>query len=66
MDIVITLQTDALTLRPAQLIAEATSEDGTIDIRTVIDASRWDEDIVIEEPSEAEPSAVPTPEPSPS
>ena len=66
VDVVITLQTDALTLRPAQLIAEATSEDGTIDIRTVIDASRWDEDIVIEEPSESEPSAAPTPEPSPS
>ena len=65
MDIVITLQTDALTLRPAQLVAEATSEDGTIDIRTVIDASRWDEDIVIEEPSETEPSRCP-PEPSPS
>ncbi len=56
VDIVITLQTDALTLRPAQLVAEATSEDGTVDIRTVIDASRWDEDIVIEEPSETEPS----------
>jgi hypothetical protein len=66
VDIVITLQTDALTLRPAQLISEATSEDGTIDIRTVIDASQWDEDIVIEEPSEAEPPAEATPEPSPS
>ncbi len=53
------------TLRPVQLVAEASSEDGSIDIRTVIDALRWDEDIVIEEPSEAEPSAVPTPEASP-
>lgn len=65
VDIVLTLQTDALTLRPAQLVAEATSEDGTVDIRTVIDASRWDEDLVIEEPSETEPSAAPSSAASP-
>jgi hypothetical protein len=60
VDIDITLQTDALTLRPAHLVVDATSEDGTIDIHTEVDASQWDEDLVIEEPA----GPVATPEPS--
>jgi len=62
VDIDITLQTDALTLRPAHLIANATSEDGTVDIETKIDVSHWDEDLVIDEPT----GPVATPAPSPS
>ena len=45
-DIDITLQTDALTLRPAHLVIDATSDDGTVDLHLAIDASHWDEDLV--------------------
>ena len=62
VDVDITLQTDALTLRPAHLVVDATSEDGTIDIHTQVDVSHWDEDLVIEEPT----GPVATPAPSPS
>ena len=46
----ITLQTDAQTLRPAHLVADAKSADGTVDIHAVLDAGHWDEDLVIDEP----------------
>ena len=52
VDIDLTLQTDALTLRPARLIADAKSPDGKVDIHTVIDASDWDGNSVIDEPVE--------------
>ena len=50
VDVVMTLQTDALTLRPARLILEAVSADRSVVIRVELDASRWDGDVVIEEP----------------
>jgi hypothetical protein len=50
VDVVITLQTDALTLRPAHIVLDATSADGAVVIHVELDASRWDEDLVIEEP----------------
>ena len=52
MDVDLTLQTDAMTLRPAQLVVDATSDDGAVDIHAVIDASEWDGDVVIDEPVE--------------
>lgn len=60
VDVVITLQTDALTLRPARLDAVATSRDGTIRIHAVVEAGRWDEDLVIDEPS-GDQQATPPP-----
>jgi hypothetical protein len=59
VDIDITLQTDALTLRPANLIVDATSEDGTVYIHWQVAISHWDEDLVIEEPTG--PVATPAP-----
>jgi hypothetical protein len=53
VDVVITLQTDAQTLRPAHLVLDATSADGAVVIHVELDASRWDEDLVIEEPPDA-------------
>ena len=50
VDVVITLQTDALTLRPAHLELDATSADGSVVIHVELDTGRWDEDLVIEEP----------------
>ena len=45
------LDTDAETLRPAHLVLDAVSEDGTVDLHLELDASGWDSaDIVIEEP----------------
>ena len=47
----LTLDTDAETLRPAHLVLDAVSEDGTVDLHLELDASGWDSaDIVIEEP----------------
>ncbi len=47
----LTLDTDMETLRPAHLVLDAVSEDGTVDLHLELDASDWDaEDIVIEEP----------------
>ena len=47
----LTLDTDAETLRPAHLVLDAVSEDGTVDLHLELDASDWDaEDVVIEEP----------------
>lgn len=48
----IVLDTDAQTLRPAHLVLDAVSDDGTIAIHVEIDATDWDSpEIVIEEPS---------------
>ena len=52
VDVDLTLQTDAMTLRPARLIADATSADGKVDIHAVIDAKDWDGNSVIDEPVE--------------
>jgi hypothetical protein len=47
-----TLDTDVETLRPAHLVLDAVSDDGTVDLHLVLDASRWDDPaITIEEPS---------------
>jgi hypothetical protein len=48
----VTLDTDALTLRPAHLVIDAASDDATIVLHLELDASRWDDPgITIEEPS---------------
>jgi hypothetical protein len=47
----ITLDADVATLRPAHLVVEMRSEDGSVDLRLVLDAGRWDDPgVVIEEP----------------
>ncbi|HYO41682.1 MAG TPA: LppX_LprAFG lipoprotein [Candidatus Limnocylindrales bacterium] len=46
----VTLDTDAKTLRPARLVLELARADGSVDLRVVIDISRWDEQVQIEEP----------------
>jgi hypothetical protein len=47
----ITLDADVATLRPVRLVMEMRSEDGSVDLRLVLDASRWDDPgVVIEEP----------------
>lgn len=50
VDLQVTLQTDAETLRPAHLVVDATSADGSVDIHAETDASGWDGDSVIDEP----------------
>lgn len=52
VDLVITLQTDAETLRPAHLVVDGTSADGSVDIHAAIDVSDWDGNSVIDEPVE--------------
>jgi len=47
---VVTLRTDALTLRPASLLVTAASEDGTIDLRLTLDFGDWDGPVRIDEP----------------
>lgn len=47
---VITLQTDALTLRPASLAVAAASADGAIDLRLVLVFGAWDGPVRIDEP----------------
>ena len=47
----LTLDTDSLTLRPSRIVMDVASEDGTVDLHLVVDASRWDEELVIAEPS---------------
>jgi hypothetical protein len=48
----VTLDTDVGTLRPAHLVVDAVSDDGTVDLHLELDASRWDDPaITIEEPS---------------
>jgi hypothetical protein len=49
----VTLDADAATLRPVHLVVDVTSDDGSIDVHLAVDASHWDEDLVIEEPSAA-------------
>jgi hypothetical protein len=47
----VTLDSDVSTLRPAHLVLDMRSEDGSVDLRLVIDASRWDDPgVVIDEP----------------
>ncbi len=40
----VTLDTDVATLRPVQLAVDMRSDDGSVDLHLVVDASRWDED----------------------
>jgi hypothetical protein len=47
---VVTLRTDALTLRPASLLVTSASEDGTIDLRLTLDFGDWDGPVRIDEP----------------
>lgn len=47
---IVTLDSDVATLRPAHLVLEMTSDDGSVDLEVVIDASRWDEPVQIDEP----------------
>ena len=48
----VTLDTDTETLRPAHLLVDAVSDDGTVDLHLALDASQWDDPaITIEEPS---------------
>jgi hypothetical protein len=47
---VVTLRTDALTLRPESLVVTAASDDGTIDLRLTLDFRGWDGPIRIDEP----------------
>ncbi len=47
---VITLQTDALTLRPAALSVLAASTDGTLDLRLTLVFGSWDGPVRIDEP----------------
>jgi hypothetical protein len=49
----VVLDADARTLRPVHLVVDVQSDDGTVDLELVVDASHWDEDLVIEEPSTA-------------
>jgi hypothetical protein len=42
------------TLRPVRLVVDARSADGRLVLHLVVDASRWDEDIRIEEPPDDE------------
>jgi hypothetical protein len=46
----VTLDTDARTLRPARLVLAMRSADGTVDLQVVIEVSRWDEPVQIDEP----------------
>jgi hypothetical protein len=50
IDTIFTLQTDRATLRPARLIVDATSADGSLAVHLELDASRWDTDLRIDEP----------------
>ena len=48
----VTLDTDAVTLRPARLVIDAASDDATIVLHLELDASGWDDPgITIEEPT---------------
>ena len=47
----VTLDTDAATLRPVQLLVDMRSEDGSVDLHLVVDVDGWDEDLVIDEPA---------------
>ena len=49
--VTVTLDTDALTLRPAHLVIEGRSADGAVVLKLVLDASRWDGEVVIDQPA---------------
>jgi hypothetical protein len=50
----VTLDTDTQTLRPARLVVDAKSDDGTVVLNVELDTSRWDDPaIVITEPPTA-------------
>jgi hypothetical protein len=49
--VTVTLDTDALTLRPAHLVIEGRSADGAVVLMLVLDASRWDGEVVIDQPA---------------
>lgn len=49
----VVLDADAMTLRPVHLVVDVQSDDGTVDLELVVDASHWDEDLPIEAPSSA-------------
>jgi len=46
----VTLDTDAKTLHPARLALDMTSVDGSVDLHVVMETSKWDEPVQIEEP----------------
>lgn len=50
VSIVVTVQADVLTLRPARVTVEGASPDRVTDFRVVLDATGWDSDITIDEP----------------
>ena len=52
----ITLQTDALTLRPAALSVVAASADGTLDLRLTLVFGNWDGPVRIDEPAAGDES----------
>jgi hypothetical protein len=47
----VVLDADAMTLRPVHLVVDVQSDDGSLDLELVVDASHWDEDLAIEAPS---------------
>jgi hypothetical protein len=48
----VTLDTDSKSLRPARFVVDVVSDDRSVDLHLVVDAGRWNEDIVIAEPSQ--------------
>ncbi len=50
LETTVTLDTDAKTLRPARIALDMRGADGSIGLQVVIDTSRWDEQVQIEEP----------------
>ena len=55
VDTVVTLQTDRATLRPAKLLVDAASADGSLVVHLVLVTSRWDTDLRIDEPQVSQP-----------
>ncbi len=49
----VTLDADAATLRPVHLVVDVASDNGAVDLELIVDASRWDDDLAIDEPSTA-------------
>lgn len=50
LDVAVTLQADVDSLRPVRLVVDVTSADGTVGLRLMLEAGRWDEEVAIEEP----------------
>ena len=46
----VVLQTDAMTLRPARLVLDVRSADGSLSVTVTLDASAWDAPSVIADP----------------